>query len=188
MKKIFKLLPIALILVFCATQAAEAATVEYESTFLGGSQWQYNYTVTNDISAPAIGAINILFGNEYIDLQIFGSPADSMGEILQPTWTDPLSATWAGYDWGIENFTVLIAPGESLGGFSVQFNWFGTTDPLGQEFEIFDVNWGYLGDGFATLGGGTQTPDIPEPGTLMLFGMGLAGLAAYYRTRKTGKR
>jgi len=178
MKTIFKLLPLALLLALCATQSAVAVTVEYESTFLGDSRWQYDYTIINDLDAPAIYFVDILFSNDYQNLEVNGSPDGWLSAILEPAFGDPVTVTWGGdFDITLDDF-LSIGPGETLDGFSVLFDW--NYYDRAPESPLYDL-WG--GD-FEKVSTNRDMSDVPEPGTLVLFGMGLAGLAAYYRTRK----
>ncbi len=63
-------------------------------------------------------------------------------------------------------------------------------DSVSLEMYVSDCNWGGHG-GYAFLDGiGTayQPPnDVPEPGTMLLMGMGLAGLLGYNRKRSSRK-
>ncbi|MBN1765568.1 MAG: PEP-CTERM sorting domain-containing protein, partial [Sedimentisphaerales bacterium] len=56
-----------------------------------------------------------------------------------------------------------IAPGETVSGFSVSFDWLGTGVPGAQFYEIIDP------DDFSTLDSGYT---VPEPGTTILLCLG----------------
>lgn len=55
--------------------------------------------------------------------------------------------------------------------------------------DITEVVWGATNDsvGLALYGGAGAPPTVPEPGTMMLLGLGMAGLAVYSK-RRTQKR
>lgn len=52
-------------------------------------------------------------------------------------------------------------------GYDANGNWFGSIDYIA--FDYFELN--------------AEVAPVPEPGTLVLFGLGLAGLAAWKRLR-----
>ena len=180
MKKIFGLLIAALLLVLCVMPAAEAATVEYLAKNIGGDRWQYDYTIFND-SATDIGALALYFGyGLYDELDVLSAPSDWVAEFWDPELVMGLETPGE-----VVVFTsdMLLAPTESLTGLSVVFNWLGNGKPGFQAFDLLDLDSGLPLDG----GTGLTVAAVPEPGTLSLFGVGLAGLVAYHRIRKAGK-
>ena len=188
MKKNIGLLAAALVFAFCMAQAASAVTIEYELNNIGGERWQYDFTIYND-TVYDFAAFDIGFGLDVANLKLLNTgygwgryslvtePTDYYNGVLMAGADD--SASW-------------ILPGASLGVFSVALDWLGNQGPDLSFFAYdFDFGWERLQnvDYVFFEAGGPVVPDpIPEPGTLALLGTGLAGLAAYYRSRKAVKR
>ena len=184
MKKYFRL-AMVLVVTVCAIQTADAAIIEYTATNIGVDRWQYDYTIYND-SQIDIVAFEIDFsfnGGPYSDLELL-------------TW-------YSGRGWGAELWPEIIIgdkevspwqlsgaadyeqpqpllPGEKLEGYVVAFNWSGQGDPGSQMFHLWGSDWTEFDTGWTSA-----VSPIPEPGTLVLLGTGVVGLAAYYR-RRTG--
>ena len=149
-----------------AAQTASAALIDYELTSIGGTSYQYEYTVTNDGSLGAGVAVEwfaILF-----------DPALYDESSLAIVTTDPPASDWdelilgsgllvdAAYD--VFALTGGIADGDGISGFAIEFTWLGSGTPGTQGFEIYDPN------NFDLLETGqTLSNVVPEPGTLALF-------------------
>ena len=132
MSRIRTVLAVSLLLL--ATNAV-ADTIEYTIENLGGSSWQYNYTVINT-GADALEAFAVYFDfGVYENLDLISSPADWDPLVIQPDLGLP--------DDGFVDslaFAAGVAPGEMLGGFSVSFDFLETGTPGDQFFDIFDLN------------------------------------------------
>ena len=169
----------ALLLAACMIQAANAATIGYTATPLGGDRWQYDYTITNTL-ADDILAFSIWFDyGKYENLELVSAPADWDVAVTEPE-----------LQWGTENYGEFFAflntplvPGGFMSGFAVSFDWKGEQRiPGSQYFEMYDSSLpdGNWSDGYTN----GAPPAVPEPGTLVLFGTGIAGLAALYRRKR----
>ncbi len=138
---------------------ASPADIEYLLTHLTGDRWQYTYTVTNESLAVGVEEITLWFAfDKYENLAITtpDPPSSLWDEILvQP---EPLLHFDGYYD--ALTLGSGIPVGQSVGGFSVAFDWLGAGVPGPQPFDIVDP------DTFATLHTGTTTP---EPAGLLLL-------------------
>ncbi len=165
MKKILTL-SIAAVLFIGITTTANATTINYDVSNLGGNTWEYNYTVQNDSMAGDIEEFTIWFDYALYDNLVVTSPLLNWDEIvIQPDTFIP--------DDGFYDALALssgIAPGASETGYSVSFDWLGTGAPGSQLFEIIDANT------FDIIDSG-NTSAVPEPSTFLLIGAGLMGMA-----------
>jgi len=187
MKKVLSVgFVLTLFLAVCAMPAAEAATIEYKVAYTGGDRWQYDYTIFNN-STEGIGAFTIYFDyGLYNGLDVLSTPLGWDADFWSPQLIGHSMEPGEVVAFALDAW---LAPGASLTGLSVGFDWFGKGTPGSQAFDIFDQDlFGLLPDQGGRTVPGMDTPEIPEPGTLALLGTGLAGLAAYYRKRKAGKR
>ena len=189
MKKNIGLLAAALVFAFFMAQAASAVTIEYATTNVGGDRWQYDFTIFND-SAYDFNAFDIAFGVGVANMELlstgYGWGSDSFV-------TDSFDYLGTGYLIALaDDDASWILPGASLGLFSVALDWLGNQGPDLSFFAYdFDFGWSRLpinDYAFIDVSGPVVPDPIPEPGTLALLCTGLAGLAAYYRSRKAGKR
>jgi hypothetical protein len=159
-----------LVLLVSIPISVPATTISYDVQNLGGTVWQYSYTVSNDTLSVPIEEFTIYFENGlyqalWVDSAVSG-------------WTEQVIEPWFPNNSGFYDAIASgagIGPGETMGGFQVSFEWLTFGAPMPQPFEVYDT-------GLAFLDSGTTTPSVvPEPGTLMLLCSGLLCLAGIRR-------
>ncbi|AHK80667.1 hypothetical protein M911_07780 [Ectothiorhodospira haloalkaliphila] len=175
---------VMLALVF-ASQAAHAIPIQYELQSLGGSEYRYEYTITNDRSLEDEATVEwftIFFEAAlYDENSLYIVTADPPAA----EWDEVILASAPLVDPAYDAFARAggIAVDETVTGFKVQFAWLGSGTPGPQPFEIYDSTT------FEVLFEGSTEPRttaIPEPGSLVLVLVGaIAAFAA--SLRRTGQ-
>ena len=151
-----------LALLLCAMSAAHATSIGYTATSLGGTQWRYDYTVSNNTLAVPIEEFTLFFvpGMYRKLLDVSTAPGWDL-LLVQPDPAIP--------DNGYLDALALaggIAPGASAAGFSVTFDYLGVGRPGTQLFVILDpVSFLEIDTG------GTQAVALPSTPCLLLAGM-----------------
>jgi len=150
-----------------------ATTVSYSVASLGGDAWEYSYSVTNDSLSSNIEEFSIFFDVGLFDsLQSPQAPTTWDPIVVQP---DPGLPDGGFYD--ALSAAIGIAPGETLAGFTVRFDYFGAGVPGSQFFQVFDPN------DFSILDSGMTTV-VPLPAAVWLFGTGIFSLFFFGRRSK----
>jgi len=122
---------------------AHAIKVQYDLIPLGGEQYRYVYTVTNDGSlgdGVSVSLFDLVFDS--------ASYQESSLAIVTPA---PLNSEWDEFllssifdepaAYSAFSSTIGIAPGETVSGFAVEFEWIGGAAlPGKQTFQVFDPN------------------------------------------------
>ncbi|TNF34651.1 MAG: hypothetical protein EP315_06935, partial [Gammaproteobacteria bacterium] len=156
---------------------AQAVTVQYQLTSLGGDNYRYDYTINNDGSLGSGIAVELM--------DIYFDPALYLESSLLITTPAPLNLDWdenllgsaplvpAAYD--LYALAGGVADGATLSGFSIEFTWLGgVTGPGSQDFEIYDPFT------FELLEVGATTV-VPVPAAAWLMLSGLLGLISVAR-------
>lgn len=159
--------------------SAQATQINYSAEPIAGSDFRYHYTVTNDSLGLNIDEFTIYFDrNLYNNLVVEASPTDWDPLMVQPDLGIPS-------DGFFDTLALVagIAPGDSLGGFTVSFSYLGQGTPGSQPFEILDANFTAVDSGVTALPPNNSN-SVPEPHGLALLAAGMAGLWARCSTRK----
>lgn len=165
-------LAVTLILVLPVPSATAAPIIVSQATDLGGGSWRYDYTLSSDWSSTLLEnrAIVIYFGYLQFSGLVNGTASPLPG---WDTWvfdSDPGIPA----DGEFDALALIDAPALPVA-FSVRFTWLGKpgTTPGVQPFDVLQFD--SAGSVVGVVDSGTTTT-IPEPGSLMLLGLGLAGL------------
>jgi hypothetical protein len=159
---------------------ARATVVQYELLPLGGSQFRYVYTVSNDgsLGGAAVNLFDVLF-----DPSLYSETSLSISTQppLASSWNEILLASAPGVPAAYDALATGsgIAYGQTRSGFAVDFAWLGTGAPGTQPFVIYDPQT------FAVLEEGTTVSAVPLPPAGWLLLSGVAGLFTRLRARRT---
>ena len=161
-----------LALLLCAMSAAHAASIGYTATSLGGTQWRYDYTVSNTTLAVPIAEFTLFFSvGPYANLLNVSTAPGWDVLLVQPDPAIPAS----GY---LDALALAggVNPGATATGFSVTFDYLGAGSPGAQPFSILDpVSFIELEAGI------TQPAAIALPSTPWLLLAGVLAIACLRR-------
>lgn len=183
MKKLAVLVSCAASYLLMSATLSSAITIDYTLTHLGGSSYQYDYTVTNNGSLG--GDIPLLLFDIAFDTTLYreSSLAVVSANGISTNWLEEFLASATGVPtmYNVLALSGGIPAGAGQAGFAVSFEWLDTAAaPGSQIFEIYDTLT------FELIETGTTKPGIapvPEPGTVVMLSAGLVGLALFYRKR-----
>jgi PEP-CTERM motif-containing protein len=142
---------------------ASAGTVTYDVASLGGTSWRYDYQLANDGLPLPVDEFAIYFDAAlYRDLRDAAGPAGWDLLVAQP---DPGLPD----DGFLDALALLqpLAPGATLGDFSITFDFFGAGAPDAQAFQFLDSSTFQVLDAGVTQ---LRAPvAVPEPSSLALL-------------------
>ncbi|MDN2696950.1 hypothetical protein O0882_11530 [Janthinobacterium sp. SUN073] len=163
-----------LALLLCAMSAAHAASIGYTATSLGGTQWRYDYSVSNTTLAMPIAEFTLFFSvGQYATLHDISTAPGWDLLLVQPDPAIPAS----GY---LDALALAggIVPGAMATGFSITFDYLGAGSPGAQPFSILDpVSFIELETGI------TQAAAVALPSTPWLLLAGVLAMACLGRRR-----
>jgi|ERR1035441_2062469 hypothetical protein len=166
-KRILFMLPVIAVLGLIPNLRADE--IYYTLTDLGSGSWEYSYTIAPsmtgalyefDIYFPSISSPDA-FNYSNITEVANPDPTNWTPTIIPPSEPGDLAAIY------IEDASLSspgIASGQSLGGFSVTFDYSGTAALGCQYFEVYDPTDYPAGAIYSGM-----TAPIPEPSSLMLL-------------------
>lgn len=170
------LLAACLLVPICSfASGARASSIGYSVISLGGDDYRYVYSVSNDGSlgtGVALQLFDVLFDPTlYDESSLAVSTPSPPGDGWDQIFLASSPGVSAAYD--ALALTGGVADGATLGGFAVDFHWLGAGTPGAQPYQIFDP------DSFALLGEGVT--GVPEPAEFWLLALGLGPLLASKR-------
>ena len=154
---------------------SHAALITFDATNIAGNTWLYDYTVENT------GGFDIEEFSIYFDYTLY---ENLVNESAPANW-DPLAVqpdTGLPDDGFYDALALVagIASGDTLSGFSIQFDYLGANAPGSQPYDIFDpISFNVLASG--NTQSATQT--VPEPAIFWLLLSGLGLLIRHERIR-----
>lgn len=153
-----------------------AVISSFTPSFVGGSQWKYDYTITVPAGEPSVDEFTIFFAPTfYSNLAVAATPLGWAPLVIQPNTAIPADGFFDALALGVG-----IGPGASQGGFTVSFDFSGAGTPGAQRFDIVDPNtFSTLQTGFTSAAAVTAPSVVPEPNTLTLIGIALALLFSF---------
>jgi hypothetical protein len=173
----FRTLGICVPMILLAFQANASTVIDYGLIALGGNEYQYNYSVSNDGSLGPNVPIQLF--------DIFFNPALYEAGSLDIVTPEPISSEWSQLalasvgttpaDYDVLALDGGIPVGDTVSGFAVQFEWIGQNLPGAQAFEISDPNT------FDVLQSG-ETATTPEPSTFWMLAMLIPIFLVGYRS------
>ena len=175
MKTIRRIITILVTMLCINFPFAQASTISYTTTYLGGVQWRYDYLIHNSKPTP-LQEFTIFFNDGmYENLTSVGKVANWDVLTIQPDGALPAAGFYDGLALGGG-----IAFMNSLGGFAIAFDYLAGGTPGGQLFTVSDpLTLNIIEQGITV-----DLAAVPLPSTVWLIFAGALALA--WPTRRTG--
>lgn len=165
----------SMIVLLLSAQTAHADFISYTLTSLGGADYRYEYTVTNDGSlgvGVAIEGFTIMFDPALYD-------EDSLNIVtaapLASDWDEIILGSGLLVDTAYDAYALAggVATGSTVSGFAVKFTWLGSGTPGAQSYEIYDqATFDLIASGTTSLASSIDDPtppQVPEPNIFILL-------------------
>jgi len=165
----------SMIMLLLSAQTAHADFVSYVLTSLGGTDYRYEYTVTNDGSlgaSVAITGFTIMFDPVLYDEN---SLSIVTTEPLASDWDEIILSSGLLVDAAYDAYALAggVATGSTISGFAVEFTWLGNGTPGAQSYEIYDQDtFDLIAFGTTNLSSSIDdptSPQVPEPNIFILL-------------------
>ncbi len=163
-------------LLLCAGAQAAAVTATY--TALVGNTWSVDFNIANDGTIPSIGGFTVYFDEGSFEaLVLQASPAAWDSLLVQP---DPNIPDAGFLDAMAIDVADELGAGQSIGGWTVQFNYLGNGLPGALSFDIVDRDFNTLFSGRTAV-----VSPVSEPSTVALLAAALLTAGGLRRRRHT---
>ena len=172
----------AMVLFISSIQSASGSTITYSVINQSVNTWEYNYSIFNDTLGVDIEEFTVYFeASVFESLAVGSAPAGWDPVAVEPT-NDPFDPD--GYYDAFALSATPIAPGDSLGGFTVTFDYLLSGTPGSQFFEIVMFNNSTFDFDVIDSGQTIAASVVPVPAAIWLFGTALVGLVRFSKRRK----
>lgn len=181
MKSAFGATALVVAFMFVSSATAGATTIAYVATPLGGSTWQYDYSLGGGALSAQQGFAVFFDSSLYSTLALVSATPPDWDPIVADPMADPQVNSPGYYDaLALVNAPVFTGP------FRVSFTWLGAQGaiPGSQPAEFYQLDASGTPIPFESLQTSPiGTADVPEPSTLLLMSTG-AALVRLARTRR----
>jgi len=171
--------------------AAQAVSIEYTLTDLGGSEYVFEYFPSTDIQMAAgsdwlsSDFLAIYFPSAFYSQLSVSVPPNPPSSLDAVFWADPVAVDvlepFAAIDGEYQIVAGVNFPNLAAYTFQVKFTWLGPegTLPGDQLFRIFDADLTMLYEGMTSLQ--ASASPVPEPPTIILTATLLGAIALVRR-------